>query len=126
MYTLTSDMVARWLQPNFYIVGIWPFGLEGLWLCYATPQNLIQFCQLATLTSETRDAFPVEGEGGVEEDLTGGDGGARWLPPMPIPGLPAELLFGSIPVAIWSFLTSMKETDLPRFRGGGRRCERGK
>ena len=58
---------------------------------YATMQNLIpsfpsivpgwragiKFCHLDTLTSETRDAFLVEGEGGVEEDLTGGDGGAR-------------------------------------------------
>ena len=34
-------MVARWLKPNFWIVCVWPFGLEGLWLRYAMLQNLI-------------------------------------------------------------------------------------
>ena len=34
-------MVARWLKPNFFIVGVWPFGHEGLWLRYATLQNLL-------------------------------------------------------------------------------------
>ena len=34
-------MVARWLKPDFQIVGIWPFGLEGLWICNDTLQNLI-------------------------------------------------------------------------------------
>ena len=34
-------MVARWLEANFYIVGVWPFGLEGLWARYATLQGLI-------------------------------------------------------------------------------------
>ena len=28
------------LQPNIKIVGAWPFGIEGLWLCYATLQSL--------------------------------------------------------------------------------------
>ena len=28
---------------NFYIIGVWPFGLEGLWLRYARMQNLIPF-----------------------------------------------------------------------------------
>ena len=27
-----SYMVARWLQPNCWIVCVWPFGLEGLWM----------------------------------------------------------------------------------------------
>ena len=72
---------------------------------------------LETLTSETNDAFLVEGEGGVEEDLRGGEGGVRWLPPVP--------MLDDIIVGLWKLFTSMKETDLPRFRGGGRRCSKG-
>ena len=34
-------MVARCLKPNFQIVGVWPFRLEGLWFRYATLQNFI-------------------------------------------------------------------------------------
>ena len=34
-------MVARWRKPDFKIVRVWPFGLEGLWLRYATLQNWI-------------------------------------------------------------------------------------
>ena len=34
-------MVARWRWPDFKIVCVWPFGLEGLWLRYTTLQNLI-------------------------------------------------------------------------------------
>ena len=75
------------------------------------------------LTSETNDAFLVEGEGGVEDDLTvgpAGAGGVRWLPAAVPPEL-LLLLLDTIPTAIWRFLTSMKDTDLPRLRGGGRR-----
>ena len=36
-----ATMVARWLQPDFYIECVWPYGLDGLWLRYATLQNLI-------------------------------------------------------------------------------------
>ena len=74
------------------------------------------------LTSESNDAFLVEGEGGVEDDLTVGPagGGVRWLPAVPPPEL-LLLLLETIPSAIWRFLTSMKDTDLPRLRGGGRR-----
>ena len=60
-------------------------------------------------TSDTRDAFLVEGEGGVEDDLTGCNGGVRWL-------LDSIAVVGRL-----KWLTSMKETDLPRFRGGGKR-----
>ena len=34
-------MVARWLQPDFKIVSVLLFGLERLWLRYATLQNWI-------------------------------------------------------------------------------------
>ena len=39
--TGVPGMAARWLSPYFKIVCVWPFGLEGLWLRYATLQNLI-------------------------------------------------------------------------------------
>ena len=84
------------------------------------PHLVILFQMLVptiTLTSKTRDVFLEDGEGGDEDDLMGGGGGARW-PPMP-----AELL--DIVVAFWRFITSMNDTDLPRFRGGGgRRCSK--
>ena len=57
--------------------------------------------------------FLDEGEGGDEDDLTGGGGG--------VSRLTAELLL-DIVVAFWRFITSKNDTDLPRFRGGGRGC----
>ena len=36
-------MIARWFWPDFNIVCIWPFRLEGLWLRYTTLQNLTPF-----------------------------------------------------------------------------------
>ena len=36
-----SIRVSRWLEPNFQILCIWPFVLEGLRLRYYTLQNLI-------------------------------------------------------------------------------------
>ena len=37
----SAVMVARWLQPDFQIVCVWPYGLEGLWLRYAALQNFM-------------------------------------------------------------------------------------
>ena len=41
--------VARWLDPNVKIVGVWPVGPEGLWLRYTTLQNLIPYIPLVAL-----------------------------------------------------------------------------
>ena len=50
-------MVARWLWPNFVIEGFWPFGLEGLWLRYATLQNLVPSFPWIALPSPNPDAI---------------------------------------------------------------------
>ena len=47
-------MVARWLWPNFKIVCVWHFRLEGLWLCYAQGEEGIKFWYLTTLYRTSR------------------------------------------------------------------------
>ena len=44
-----SIRVSRWLEPNFQILCIWPFGLAGLRLRYYTLQNLIPSFSWITL-----------------------------------------------------------------------------
>ena len=38
--SMIKARVARWPKKIVKIVAIWPFGLKGLWLLYATLQNL--------------------------------------------------------------------------------------
>ena len=87
-------MVARWLKQDFKIVCVSPFGLEGLWLCYAALQNLIpsfpwiathtlhpgaiqgkkgiKFCHLATLVPGKVGRAEVFSDGGEKDGVGGG------------------------------------------------------